>query len=291
MKNKKLIYRIGLLRKLREILCTTIPTLLSIHTKNGKESDLAMRCKNYLFNFLLLLTLFIVSCNDSETDSTEKYFLNPIAEIDLSSFLSEPSGIVYNSISNSFYVVSDTISKIFEIDLEGNLLNAININADDLEGISLSKNSDTIYVVEESDHLITSFLTNGSRIGSISISVSTNSSNSLEGITIDDRYNIFVINEKVPRYLIKLENNLEVSRVEITAVKDLSDICYDPILDCMWIISDESEKIIKITNSGSVIAQWQIPFSKGEGITLVNDKIYVVRDTDAKMFIFNKPGS
>jgi uncharacterized protein YjiK len=235
--------------------------------------------------------LFIVSCNDSETDSTEKYFLNPIAEIDLSSFLSEPSGIVYNSITNSFYVVSDTISKIFEIDLEGNLLNAININADDLEGISLSKNLDTIYVVEESDHLITSFLTNGSKIGSISINVSTNSSNSLEGITIDDRYNIFVINEKAPRYLIKLENNLEVSRVEITAVKDLSDICYDPILDCMWIISDESEKIIKITNSGSVIAQWQIPFSKGEGITLVNDKIYVVRDSDAKMFIFNKPGS
>jgi uncharacterized protein YjiK len=250
-----------------------------------------MRRKNYLFIFLLLLTLFIVSCNDSETDSTEKYFLNPIAEIDLSSFLSEPSGIVYNSITNSFYVVSDTISKIFEIDLEGNLLNAININADDLEGISLSKNLDTIYVVEESDHLITSLLTNGSKIGSISINVSTNSSNSLEGITIDDRYNIFVINEKAPRYLIKLENNLEVSRVEITAVKDLSDICYDPILDCMWIISDESEKIIKITNSGSVIAQWQIPFSKGEGITLVNDKIYVVRDSDAKMFIFNKPGS
>jgi uncharacterized protein YjiK len=235
--------------------------------------------------------LFIVSCNDAETDSAEKYFLNPISEIDLSSFLSEPSGIVYNSITNSFYVVSDTISKIFEIDLEGNLLNAININADDLEGISLSKNSDTIYVVEESDHLITSFLTNGSKIGSISINVSTNSSNSLEGITIDDRYNIFVINEKTPRYLIKLENNLEVSRAEITAVKDLSDICYDPILDCMWIISDESEKIIKITNSGSVIAQWQIPFSKGEGITLVNDKIYVVRDSDAKMFIFNKPGS
>jgi uncharacterized protein YjiK len=250
-----------------------------------------MRRKNYLYNILLLLTLFIVSCNDSQTDSNEKYFLNPISEIDLSSFLSEPSGIVYNSLTNSLYVVSDTISKLFEIDLEGNLLNAININADDLEGISLSKNSDTIYVVEESDHLITSFLTNGSKIGSISINVSTNSSNSLEGITIDDRYSIFVINEKAPRYLIKLENNLEVSRVEITAVKDLSDICYDPILECMWIISDESEKIIKITNSGYVISEWQIPFSKGEGITLVNNKIYVVRDSDAKMFIFNKPKS
>jgi uncharacterized protein YjiK len=250
-----------------------------------------MRRKNYLYNILLLLTLFIVSCNDSQTDSNEKYFLNPISEIDLSSFLSEPSGIVYNSLTNSLYVVSDTISKLFEIDLEGNLLNAININADDLEGISLSKNSDTIYVVEESDHLITSFLTNGSKIGSISINVSTNSSNSLEGITIDDRYSIFVINEKAPRYLIKLENNLEVSRVEITAVKDLSDICYDPILECMWIISDESEKIIKITNSGYVISEWQIPFSKGEGITLVNNKIYVVRDSDAKMFIFNKPNS
>lgn len=205
--------------------------------------------------------------------------------------MSEPSGIVYNSLSNSFYVVSDTLPAIFEIDRDGNLIRSIQVNANDLEGITLSKNFDTIYVVEESDNLVTSFLLNGTKINSYSVDVSTNSTNGLEGIAIDANNYFYVLNEKLPRYLVELKNEVEISRIEITAADDLSDVCYDSVLDCLWIISDESEKIIKVSKSGSVISEWQIPFSKGEGITLVNDKIYVVRDSDAKMYIFKKPNS
>jgi len=171
------------------------------------------------------------------------------------------------------------------------LLRSIQVNANDLEGITLSINLDTIYVVEESDNLVTSFLLNGTKIKSFSVDVSTNSINGLEGIAIDANNNIYVLNEKLPRYLVKLQNEVEISRTEITAADDLSDVCYDYVLDCLWIISDESEKIIKVTKSGSLISEWQIPFSKGEGITLVDNKIYVVRDSNAKMYIFNKPNS
>lgn len=244
--------------------------------------------------FILIITLLIISLTSCDPDTTtipEIKLLEPIVEIDLSSILSEPSGIVYNSLNNSFYVVSDTLAKIFEIDLNGNLLRSIQVNANDLEGITLSINLDTIYVVEESDNLVTSFLLNGTKINSFSVDVSTNSINGLEGIAIDANNYIYVLNEKLPRYLVKLQNEVEISRTEITAADDLSDVCYDSVLDCLWIISDESEKIMKVTKSGSVISEWQIPFSKGEGITLVDDKIYVVRDSDAKMYIFNKPNS
>ncbi len=244
--------------------------------------------------FILIITLLIISLTSCDSDTTtipEIKLLEPIVEIDLSSILSEPSGIVYNSLNNSFYVVSDTLAKIFEIDLNGNLLRSIQVNANDLEGITLSINLDTIYVVEESDNLVTSFLLNGTKINSFSVDVSTNSINGLEGIAIDANNYIYVLNEKLPRYLVKLQNEVEISRTEITAADDLSDVCYDSVLDCLWIISDESEKIMKVTKSGSVISEWQIPFSKGEGITLVDDKIYVVRDSDAKMYIFNKPNS
>lgn len=230
-----------------------------------------------------------ISCKSDDPVNPEVKSLEPIAEIDLSSILSEPSGIVYNPINNSLYVVSDTTSIIFEIDLNGNLLRQINIIANDLEGITLSKTSDTIYVVEESDNLITSFLINGNKISSFVKNVSTNSSNGLEGITIDNNYDIYVVIEKSPRLLITLEGTVEVNRSEITIVDDLSDICYDSVLNCLWIISDESKKIIKISKTGSVISEWIIPFSKGEGITFVQDKMYIVRDSDSKMYVFNKP--
>ena len=198
---------------------------------------------------------------------------------------------MYNSVNNSLFVVSDTLSKIFEIDFSGNLLQQITINADDIEGITLSKNSDTIYVVEESDNLVSSFLTNGSKITSFRIVVSTNSSNGLEGISIDNDYNLYLVNEKLPRYLLTIRNNVEVDRSEINIVDDLSDVCYDSSLDCLWIISDESKKIIKLSKSGSIISEWLLPFSKGEGITFAQDKMYIVRDSDSKLYVFNKPGN
>jgi uncharacterized protein YjiK len=249
---------------------------------------------NMKSKFLLIFAIIIfslASCDSDDPTSQEKITLVPISEIDLSSFLSEPSGIVYYPINNSFFVVSDTISEIFEIDFNGNLLGQINIAANDIEGITLSKNYDTIFVVEESDNLITSFLINGSKIASFRKDVSTNSSNGLEGITIDNNYNTYVVNEKLPRYLMTLKNNVEVNRSEVTDVEDLSDVCYDQILDCLWIISDESKKIIKISKSESIISEWDLPFSKGEGITFVQDKMYIVRDSDSKLYVFNKPGN
>jgi uncharacterized protein YjiK len=196
---------------------------------------------------------------------------------------------VYNSFNNSFFVVSDTISKIFEIDLNGNLIKEILVNANDLEGIALSKNNDTIYVVEESDNLITSFLLNGNKINSFSKDVSTNSTNGLEGIAVDNIQNLYVINEKLPRYLMTIKNSIEINRSEITVVDDLSDIFYDVTLDCLWLVSDESKKILKLSKTGIILSEWLIPFSKGEGITFVQDKMYIVRDSDSKMYVFNKP--
>lgn len=248
-----------------------------------------MEYKIYFIFVLMILTQLNYGCNDSDSIKPIAKSLDPISEIDLSGILSEPSGIVYNSITNSLYVISDTISKIFEIDLNGNLLQQININANDLEGITLSLNNDTIYVVEESDNLVTSFLLNGNKIISFSKDVSTNSSNGLEGIAIDNNYNLYVVNEKLPRYLITLKNGIEINRTEIIVADDLSDIYYDVTLDCLWLISDESKKIIKLSKTGVVLSEWVIPFNKGEGITLVQDKMCIVRDSDSKMYVFNKP--
>ncbi len=255
------------------------------------EKIIIINIKNRFLIIFVLISFSLIGCDSGDPAIPDVISLVPIDAIDLSGFLSEPSGIVYNSVNNSLFIVSDTISKIFEIDFNGNLLSQLTIEASDLEGITLSKNSDTIYVVEESDNLVSSFLTNGIKITSFSKNVSTNSTNGLEGIAVDQDYNLYLVNEKFPRYLITINNGVETGRLEITAVDDLSDVCYDSVLNCLWIISDESKKIIKLSKSGTILAEWFLPFSKGEGITFVRDKIYVVRDYDSKLYVFNKPGN
>jgi uncharacterized protein YjiK len=242
------------------------------------------------FNLLITIIVFLIfGCSKDEPVTPADKILQPISEISLSSFLSEPSGIVYNSKNNSLFVVSDALKKIFELDLSGNLIRSIDINAGDLEGVTLSLTEDTIFVVEESESKISSFTLTGIKINSFTKNVATRSSNGLEGITIDNSGYLYVVNEKSPRYLIKILNEVEVSRKEIIVVDDLSDICYDPILDCLWLISDESKKIVKMSKDGILQSEWNIPFNKGEGITFNQDKMYIVNDDNSKLYIFNKP--
>ena len=242
--------------------------------------------------FILFITS--LSCKSEHTDSTanipsEVSTLHPINVIDLSSFLSEPSGIVFNSKDSTLLIVSDAEPEIYVTDLDGKLLNTISISGDDLEGITLAKNADTIYVVEESSKLVSSFFYDGEKISSMLVDVATDANNALEGITIDKNGELFVINEKSPRLMLEFFNGVEQSRKEITYTSDLSDICYDVKEDCFWIISDESKEIFKIDREGTLLGQWLITFEKGEGITFVGDKIYVVCDADSKMYIYNQP--
>ena len=159
-----------------------------------------------------------------------------------------------------------------------------------MEGITLSKNCDTIYVVEEKKKLVTSFNLNGTKLASFSANVATIDNSALEGITIKKMSNqLIVINEKDPRMILKFNGSTEIWRKTIDYTLDISDIYYEDSTNCFWIISDESQKIIKLSSTGDLIKEWEIPFTKGEGITIVNDKIYVVNDLDGKLYVFQRP--
>lgn len=245
--------------------------------------------KQFFYLSLILALLLLYGCSSDESGFPSDGTLQPISEISLSSILSEPSGIVHNSKNNSLFVVSDTSNKIFELSLSGNLIRSMTIDARDLEGITLSLSKDTIFVVEESENKISSFTLSGVKIKSFTKNVAINPGNGLEGIAFDNAGYLYVVNEKNPRLLIKILNENEASRKEIITASDLSDICYDPILDCFWLISDESKKILKLSKDGILQSEWNIPFDKGEGITFDQDKMYIVSDGNSKMYVFNKP--
>lgn len=246
-----------------------------------------------IFKLILAFSVIVFATCEREdptnTINTGITTLNPIEVINLGTNIPEPSGIAFNKTNNSLFVVSDERTEIYEIDFTGRIIRTIPTDGDDFEGITFTKNFDTIYVVEETRQLVTSYLLSGQKIASFPVNVATNPANALEGITIDKNGYLFVLNEKDPKMILEFHGTSEVSRKLIDNAKDISDICYDETDDSFWIVSDESSKVIKTNRQGEVLKEWMLTYDKGEGIAFANNKMYIVRDNDAKMYVYNKP--
>jgi len=213
--------------------------------------------------------------------------LNKIAEY--ATTVPEPSGLVYNSKNNTLMTVSDQNSTVYEMDFTGRILNSIVIPSSDMEGIALSANCDTMYIAEETKELVTTYLVNGTKLSSFPVNVATELKHGPEGVTVDKNNHIFVLNEKLPMMILEYDQGKEVSRKEINFSTDCSDIFYEYSTDCFWIVSDESQLVFKLSRSGALLGEWSVPFTKGEGLTIVQNKIYIVNDLDGKLYIFDKP--
>jgi uncharacterized protein YjiK len=241
---------------------------------------------------LLVMLIGLIGCGRDEPTAAMAQgisTLTPIEVINLGPNIVEPSGIAYHKINNTLFVVSDERTEIYEIDFTGRIIRTIPTDGDDFEGITFTRNLDTIFVVEETRQLVTSYLFTGQKINSFPVNVATNPANALEGLTIDKNGLLFVLNEKDPKMILEFNGTTEVSRKIIQNVSDISDICYDETDDSFWIVSDESSKVIKTNRQGAVLKEWALTYDKGEGITFANNKMYIVRDNDAKMYVYNKP--
>jgi uncharacterized protein YjiK len=213
--------------------------------------------------------------------------LNKIAEY--TTIVPEPSGLAYNWKNNTLMTVSDQNSTVYEMDFTGRIIKSMVIPSSDMEGIALSANCDTMYIAEETKELITTYLINGTKLSSFGANVATVVKHGPEGVTIDRNNHVFVLNEKLPMMILEYVEGREVWRKEINYTTDCSDIFYEASTDCFWIISDESQLVIKISRSGELLGEWSVPFTKGEGLTIVQNKIYIVNDMDGKLYVFDKP--
>ena len=98
-----------------------------------------------------------------------------------------------------------------------------------------------------------------------------------------------MLNEKLPCMLLEFNNSVEIRRKEINYTIDISDVFFEQSSNYYWIVSHESQKILKLTSDFNLISEWTIPVIQAEGITIVQDKIYIVSDSESKMYVFQKP--
>ena len=214
--------------------------------------------------------------------------LTPVAVYDIA--VSEPSGLAYCPKTNTLYMVSDGHSEIYEMSLTGSIIRTISISSNDMEGIVLSKNYDTLFIVEEGNYQVVKYLQNGTRVESFKCITGTDVKHAIEGITIDNDYNIYLLNEKNPCRLLKLTyGGAELWRKELTYTTDVSEVYYDKKTDCLWILSDESKALMKFTKDGVLLNKWNIPITQAEGLAMTDDMMYIVSDPEAKLYVFKRP--
>ena len=236
--------------------------------------------------FLILLSFF--SCNENKTqDSVKKLH----SYIDRVIPVPEPSGLDLNFDESGFWIVSDENSTIYLIDSMRKEKKRFKVEGKDLEGITVIDEVKIAVVLERSREVVI-LDTSGTELNRVKLYLSGDLNSGLEGITynpVSKRY--YVVNEKDPVLLLTLDENLmELSRDTIDFIKDASGIYFDQRDNKLWILSDESQIIVKTNLSASeVFEKFKIKVEQPEGITLnkTATRLYIISDATGSLYVYD----
>jgi uncharacterized protein YjiK len=247
---------------------------------------------------LLLITALLAGCNSSSdpVDSPGPgQDLALLAVYDLA--VSDPSGLALDYDGVHLWTVSDDPGRgMYQLTRQGAVVRQVPFASDDLEGIVVDPANLTLWVVEERLREILNVTRDGVILSRTPVAVPVNRPNDgLEGITINTRTgDFFVINEKNPRLLVRLGPDLEIREtipLNFTgafSMGDLSGISYDQVENTLWIISDESRKIVVIDMQYNPVRAYPTGIIKGEGIAVDPDnrRVYAVCDEESRLYVY-----
>jgi len=242
---------------------------------------------------ILILSLIglIIYCNlfNKNLSSTD-IFIKPITIIDLK--VPEPSGLHFDNKTKTLWTVSDDNSRIYNINLEGKIISSFVVDGTDLEGITMINDSILVTILER-DRIVVFLNKSGEEIRRFNINIKGKLNSGLEGIAYNSiSSNFFILNEKQPGVLLEVNVDGKILNKKIlNYAKDYSGLVYVQQDDELWMISDEDEVILKCKNEGTVIEEYKVNINQIEGIAIdsKNAKLYLVSDSQEKLYVFNLP--
>ncbi|MDZ7625083.1 MAG: SdiA-regulated domain-containing protein [Ignavibacteriaceae bacterium] len=154
---------------------------------------------------VLLILALCSSCSNEKTENSIKTLSFSVAE---KIPVPEPSGLALSFDEKEFWVVSDENSKVYLVDSWGRLVKSFKVIGEDLEGITVIDDS-TLAVVLERTREVVILDTSGLELKRAKLDLEGELNNGLEGISYDpEEKKFFVLNEKKPRLLLTLDENL-----------------------------------------------------------------------------------
>lgn len=230
----------------------------------------------------------ITACNKNDgIEPANKLDLLAAYKVDVR----EPSGLAVNNAGTVLYTVSDNTNKIYKLTTSGNIIQSFDYVGNDLEGVSAYTSNKLLVAEERTKELVVFDLINN-QVAKHEIAYENNDENSgLEGVTYDaDHNSIFILNEKSPGLMMELNPDFSIAtKTELDFASDFSGIFYESLNQILWIVSDESKSVFKCDLNGKVLESFPVNVVKAEGIAVTFDKIYIISDSEEKLYIFKKP--
>lgn len=245
-------------------------------------------CAINLIILLLVLSQYKCNTNRQESPIAEKLTLLKSTPINVP----EPSGLALSYYGKNFWSVGDSDSKVHKLDSDGIIIKSFTVNGEDLEGITVIDSVNLAIIFERTREVVI-VDTSGKEIKRHKFDLTGNLNEGLEGICFDSKTkNFYFLNEKNPGLLIKSDSSFnEIFRKEILIAKDYSDIFFSSEDNTLWILSDESNKIIQTDLNGNKIKEYLIDVKQPEGLVVdyKNKKIFIVSDKKEELYEFLLP--
>ncbi|MFO8028447.1 MAG: SdiA-regulated domain-containing protein [Cyclonatronaceae bacterium] len=220
--------------------------------------------------------------------------------------VSDPSGLDVDHTGEFFWTISDhSGGSICKLDRQGRIVNELQVEGDDMEGISQHPVNKTLFVAEERLRQIVHYDTLGNEIARYPVDLEgRNENDGLEGITINPgTSHLFVVNEKNPRVMMELDvllgserqqirrSSLDFGAPEDVRGLDLSGLFYEDADGVLWLVSDEARAVFVLDTSGRMLAAFDTGLAKLEGIAVIRseNEIYLVSDELEQLFVYEYP--
>ena len=239
--------------------------------------------------------------------------------------LTEPSGVVLTPTQTALWVVSDDKKRLFQLDLNGQLLPEATLSspAKELEGLTLDREGN-FYLVSEGQNKIIVLDAQGQlrqekkvkRIDGYPkirryFDSSAQKNKGLEGITFAQEH-LFVLKEGNPGLLIKISQDLtKIKGYKKLSQKngfgddslkskhiDYSGLCYAPNRHCFWLVSDRAQRLFLYSWKQDQVLQsfalgyqqegeyWEIDKAEGVAYNPDTQRLYLVSDLTARLYIY-----
>lgn len=250
------------------------------------------------FQFLLLMTLLLVGCKaDSDIGSAEQLTLISVHPLNIE----DPSGLTLDMSGHLWTVSDETGGFVHKITPQGDIIGTLKYRGDDMEGITMNPNDETLWVVEERLRKIIQLDTQGNVLKRVDVPVKiVNINDGLEGVAIDPvTEHFYIVNEKSPTEFIEMDNKFEVvRRVTINPdsnfrghfrLDDLSGIFYVSENREFWIVSDESMRIVVTDFELNPLRSYELGRRKFEGIAvdIRVGRVYLVNDEENRLYVYS----
>lgn len=246
--------------------------------------------KNYIiiFGVVFYFLLILAGCNKDDTQELKDLTLLDYKKLNIP----ETSGLSFYKQENTFLTVSDNSDRVYVISTEGEVLDSLIYDGQNLEGVVYDANSSLIFVVEEQTNEVVQLDTIGNEIDRFTIDLNnTEPNHGLEGITFNPQNgHLYVVSEKSPAILFELTTDGEiVNQHQLGFMEDYSSIYFDGPGNSLWILSDQSELLVRCDLSGQPLEWFKTGLKDAEGLVVdsSNSKVWIITDSGNTLYYFS----